>query len=111
MPWPISSPQLGVGAGSPKPRKSSATSEPMLATIDERRERHDRRQRIRQDVPEHDAAVRDTGRDRGADVVLRLLAIELAADVVRDAHPVEGGEDDDEQPERRLEHAGLRPGT
>ena len=33
MPWPISSPQLGVGAGRPKPRKSSATSEPMLATM------------------------------------------------------------------------------
>ena len=31
-PWPTSSPQLGVGAGSPNPRKSSATSEVIEAT-------------------------------------------------------------------------------
>ena len=41
--------------------------------------------------------------DRGADVVLRLLPIELAAHVVRDAHPVERRENHDEQPERRLQ--------
>src|SRR6202035_5259130 len=32
-PCSISSPQLGVGAGRPKPRKSSATSAAILATI------------------------------------------------------------------------------
>ncbi len=33
VPWPMSSPQLGVGAGRPNPRKSSATRALMLATI------------------------------------------------------------------------------
>ena len=103
MPCPISSPQLGVGAGRPKPRKSSATSALMFATIDERRKRDDRRQRVRQDVPEHDARLGHAGRDRRADIVLRFLPIELAANVVGDAHPVEARQDDDQQPERRLQ--------
>ena len=55
----------------------------------ERRKRDDRRQRVRQDVPEHDRRLGHAGRDRGADVVLRLLPVELAAHVIRDSHPVE----------------------
>ena len=104
MPWPISSPQLGVGAGRPKPRKSSATSDADVRDDRERRERDDRRQRIGQDVAEHDRRLGDAGGDGRADVVLGLLAIELAADVVGDAHPLERRQDAIEQPERRLQH-------
>ena len=76
---------------------------------DERRERDDRRQGVWQDVAEDDRRVGHAGRDRRADVVLRLLAIELAADVIGDAHPVERRQDDDQQPERRLQQAGCAP--
>ena len=40
----------------------------------------------------------------GRHIVLGFLAVELAAHVVGDSHPVERGQDEDQQPERRLQN-------
>ena len=82
MPWPISSPQLGVGAGRPKPRKSSATSALMLATISNGANETTGVSAFGRMCRNMMPGLRHAGRDRGADVVLRLLAVELAADVI-----------------------------
>ncbi len=88
VPWLMSSPQLGVGAGRPKPEEIERHEGADVRDDDERRERHDRRQRVRQNVAKHDVRFRYAGRDRGADVVSRFLTIELATNVVRDRSPI-----------------------
>ena len=109
MPWPISSPQLGVGAGRPKPRKSSATSARCCATITNGANDTTGVSAFGRMCLKMMPRVGHAGGDGRADVVLGLLAVELAADVVGDAHPVEHREDDDEQPERRLQQLVSGP--
>ena len=111
MPWPISSPQLGVGAGSPKPRKSSATSALMLATITNGANDTTGVSAFGRMCRNMIVGLGHARGDGRAHIVLRLLAVELTAEVVGDAHPVEDREDDDEQPERRLQHLHRGPGT
>jgi hypothetical protein len=52
-------PSDGEPGGRPKPRKSSAVSVITERRHDERQERHGRHHRVRQQVAEHDGAVRD----------------------------------------------------
>src|SRR3970282_1234996 len=53
---------------------------------------------------EHDAGLGSAHGDGRADVVLGLLTVELAAHVIGDPHPIEYGQNNDEEPERRLQH-------
>src|SRR5687768_13690119 len=54
-------------------------------------------------MPEHDSGRRHACDNRGRDVVFGFLAVILPADVIRDSHPLERGQDDDQQPEGGLE--------
>ncbi len=97
LPWLSSSPSDGVPGGTPRPRKSSDVSARIGRAHAKRQEGDDRRHAVGQDVAPHDAAVAHAQRARRAHVVHLPVAQELGAHVVRQPHPAEQAQQDQQQ--------------